>query len=194
MLVYPAAAPAVQQTSAHGFKVRRFQRFMQYVVERRLVSDARALELYPPFWWMRIKVLELTPDWRRVRVRLPLNLISRNPGGVMFGGFQAALADPIPALACARVFPGYAVWTRRMSVEFELGGRTDLELRFEFPTDLEQHIREELATRGRATPAFEYGFYLQDGTRCTRVTNTVAIRAKGYAKATSPPASTDGIG
>ena len=32
--------------------------------------------------------------------------MSRNPGGVMFGGYQAALADPIAALACARVFPG----------------------------------------------------------------------------------------
>jgi acyl-coenzyme A thioesterase PaaI-like protein len=170
------------------------QRLMARLVERRWLSDARMLEWYPPFLWMRIRVLELAPAWRRVRIRLPLNTISRNPGGVMFGGFQAALADPIAALACARVFPGYSVWTRGMTVEFEHGGTTDLELRFEFAPAQEAQIRAELERDGRSTPTFEYGFYLADGSRCTRVHNTVAIRPRGYRRATSPPAADDGIG
>jgi acyl-coenzyme A thioesterase PaaI-like protein len=172
---------------------RLIQRFMGFVSERRILSDARMLELYPPFWMMRIKVLELAADWRRVRIRLPLNSISRNPGGVMFGGFQAALADPIAALACARVLPGHAVWTRSMFIDFQTGGRTDLELRFEFPSELEVKIRRELATDGRSTPTFEYGYHLADGTRCTLIRNTVAIRPRGYAKATTPPAPARGL-
>ena len=170
------------------------QRLMARLVEQRWLSDARTLEWYPPFLWMRIRVVELTPDWRRVRIVLPLNTISRNPGGVMFGGFQAALADPIAALACARVFPGYSVWTRAMTVEFEHGGSTDLELRFEFAPAQEALIRAELLRDGRSTPTFEYGFHLVDGRRCTRVLNTVAIRPGGYVRATSPPAADDGIG
>jgi acyl-coenzyme A thioesterase PaaI-like protein len=170
------------------------QRLMAGLVERRWITDARMLEWYPPFLWMRIRVLELAPGWRRVRIRLPLNTISRNPGGVMFGGFQAALADPIAALACARVFPGYSVWTRAMSVEFEHGGSTDLELRFEFAPEQEAQIRAELERDGRSTPTFEYGFHLADGSRCTRILNTVAIRPRGYRRATTPPASDAGIG
>ena len=42
---------------------------------------------------MRIKVIQLDRDWREVRIRLPLNAISRNPGGVMFGGYQAIGID-----------------------------------------------------------------------------------------------------
>jgi acyl-coenzyme A thioesterase PaaI-like protein len=164
------------------------------MAERRVLSDARLLELYPPFWWMRIKVLGIDEGWRRIRIRLPLNSISRNPGGVMFGGFQAALADPIAALACARVFPGYSVWTRGMQVEFEHGGNTDLELRFDFSLELEQQIRAELQRDGKSTPTFEYGYYRTDGVCCTVVRNTVAIRPKGYSKATSPPATASGLG
>lgn len=173
---------------------RQLQRLVQAAVRRGWLSDARLLEFYPPFLWMRIRVLEISDGWRRVRIRLPLNAISRNPGGVMFGGFQASLADPIPALACARVFPGYSVWTRAMTIDFEHGGSTDLELRFELSPVQEQAIRAELEARGRATPAFEYGYHLSDGSRCTRVVNTVAIRPRGYARATTPPAPERGLG
>ncbi|HLU62725.1 MAG TPA: PaaI family thioesterase [Gammaproteobacteria bacterium] len=163
-------------------------RLMRWMWRINAVSDKRKLELYPPFFLMRVKVLEIRDDWRYLRIRLPLNTFSRNPGGVMFGGYQAALADPIAAIACARVFPGYSVWTRAMTIDFQLGGSTDLDLVFEFPADLERRIAEELAARGRATPEFEYGFHLADGRRCTLIRNTVAIRPKGYVKATTPGA------
>lgn len=152
------------------------------------LPPAKRLEWYPPFLVMRIRVLELSDDWRAVRIRLPLNSFSTNPGGVMFGGYQASLADPIAAIACARVFPGHSVWTRGLALDFIKGGSTDLELRFMMTPEQEHAIRRELDERGRATPVFEYGYYLADGTQCTRILNTVAIRPKGYRKATTPPA------
>lgn len=158
------------------------------LARQKWISQKRRLEWYPPFWVMRIKVLELSADWRSVRIRLPLNTFSTNPGGVMFGGYQASLADPIAAIACARVFPGYSVWTRGLTLDFIRGGSTDLELRFDFPADQERAIRSELEERGRATPVFEYAYYRTDGELCTRILNTVAIRPKGYTKATTPPA------
>lgn len=168
-------------------------RFMRFMARSRWLPDGRLLELYPPFRPMRIKVLEIADDWRRVRIRLPLNATSRNPGGVMFGGWQAALADPIAALACARVFPGYSVWTRAMHISFDHGGNTDLELRFSLIAEQEQTIQKELQRDGRSTPTFEYGFYRSDGVRCTVIRNTVAIRPRGYRRATTPPASPEAV-
>jgi acyl-coenzyme A thioesterase PaaI-like protein len=169
------------------------QRFMRFMSRSGIVSDARLLEMYPPFVPMRIRVLEIAADWRNVRILLPLNAMSRNPGGVMFGGWQAALADPIAALACARVFPGYSVWTRAMTISFDHGGNSDLELRFVLTPDQEAGIRMELAREGRSTPTFEYGYVRKDGVRCTAVSNTVAIRTKGYQRATTPPASPENV-
>ncbi len=144
------------------------------------LSDKKRLELFPPFWLMRIKVLEIADGGRVFRIRLPLTAISRNMGGFMFGGYQSSLADPIAAIACARVFPGYSVWTRALTLDFLHEGRGDLELRFNFDAQQEATIRQELAQRGRSTPRFEYGYYLDDGTLCTRIHNSVAIRPQGY--------------
>jgi acyl-coenzyme A thioesterase PaaI-like protein len=111
----------------------------------------------------------------------------------MFGGYQAALADPIAALACARVFPGYSVWTRSMNISFDHGGTSDLEMSFALTPEQEKATRLELESVGRATPTFEYGFIREDGVRCTAVRNTVAIRPRGYQRGSSPPASPEAV-
>ena len=67
-----------------------------------------------------------------------------------------------------------------MYIDFVAEGNSDLELRFVFDPQVDQQIRDDLAARGRSTPRFEYGFYRQDGVLCSRVTNTVAIRPRGY--------------
>ncbi|HEX5340367.1 MAG TPA: DUF4442 domain-containing protein [Gammaproteobacteria bacterium] len=166
---------------------------LRFIANLRFLSEARRLELYPPFLVMRIKVLEMRDNWRHLRIRLPLTSFSRNLGGTMFGGSQAALADPIAALVCARVFPGYSVWTRAMEIDFRRGGDTDLELRFDLVPEQEAAIAADLAANGRATPSFEYGFYLADGSVCSRVRNTVAIRPKGYVKTSVKPLYLDEV-
>ena len=146
------------------------------------LSEEKSLEWWPAWWMMRIKVTSLENNWRKVRITLPLTWISKNNGGGMFGGYQASLADPIAPLACAKVFSDYQVWTRKLSVDFQRPGNTDLELRFDFPIEKEQQIFEELEARGRSNPVFEYGLYLKSGELCTLVECVVAIRENGYLK------------
>lgn len=144
------------------------------------IPEKKYLEWYPPFWKMGVKVLEAQNDGRHLRLKLPLTIFSKNMGNSMFGGYQAAVADPIAAIMCARLFPGHEVWTRSQTIDFIREGTSDLELRFEFPTETEQQIRQELEQKGRSTPVFEYGFYRKDGVQCSKIINTVAIRPKGY--------------
>jgi len=153
-------------------------------IRRRLgfLSYARRMELFPPFWLMGVKVLEWSEDNHRVRIKLPLTWKSKNMGGSMFGGYQASLADPIAPLACSRIFKGYDVWTRKLVVDLHKPGVSDLELRFDFLPEMEACIRSELENRGRSNPVFEYGYYLDDGTQCTNIHCTVAIRKSGYIK------------
>ncbi|MEJ2310258.1 MAG: DUF4442 domain-containing protein [Gammaproteobacteria bacterium] len=152
----------------------------RFIGSTKLLTPARRLELYPPFRAMRIRITDMADDWSSATILLPLNRHNRNPGGGMFGGAMASLADPIPALMCARLFPGHAVWTRTMSIDFRREGRTDLLLRIAIDTGQRQAIGEELAARQRATPRFEYAYFDADGQLCAQVINRVAIRPSGY--------------
>ncbi len=138
------------------------------------------LEDFLPFQGMQIKVLMLDDEWSQIHILLPLNKKTSNPGGSMFGGCMASLADPIAALACAWHFKKYSVWTRNLNLDFLQEGRTDLELRFEFDAAQKKEIADELIQHGRSTPLFKYAYYLADGTVCARVQNRVAIRREGY--------------
>lgn len=144
------------------------------------IPEKKFLEWYPPFFFMRVKVLEISNNSRSVRLKLPLTVFSKNMGHSMFGGYQAAVADPIAAIVCAKIFPGNEVWTRSQHIDFQHEGNSDLELRFDFPAETELQIKNDLASKGRSTPTFEYGFYRKDGVRCSKIVNTVAIRPRGY--------------
>jgi hypothetical protein len=147
---------------------------------RRWLSDRQKIEWYPAFWLLRPKVIELAPDWRKIRIKLPHSWVATNTGGSLFGGFQACLADPVAAMSCLQCFPGYAVWTRSLSLDFQMEGSTDLELQFEMTFEQEEQIRQELQQRGRSSPEFDYGYYLADGTLCTLIRAKIAIRPAGY--------------
>jgi len=129
---------------------------------------------------MRVKVISLPDDWHEVRFKLPLNWVSANAAGNVFGGYQASLADPIAAIGCLHLFPGYRVATKKLEIEFLRVGNSDLTLRFDFSEDMRNLIRHELDTRQRSTPCFEMTYVREDGQVCTRIRNTVAIRPKGY--------------
>jgi len=148
----------------------------------RFLDDKKRIEWYPNFWLMRVKVIELAPDWRTVRIKLPHTWLSTNPSGGLFGGFQACLADPIAAMVSLKLFPEYSVWTRSLQLDFRRETLTATELRFSITPEDELRIQQELDAKGRSTPSFEYGFYQEDGSLCTGITATVALRSKDYKK------------
>lgn len=153
---------------------------LQLMNKLSFLSDKKQLELFPPFIAMRINVLELDDSWGHARIKLPLNWISANAAGNMFGGYQANLADPIPALACLKRFPGYRIATKSLTLDFIRVGNSDLILSFDFTEEQAQAIAQDLERRGRSSPTFEMSYTRDDGKVCTRIKNTVAIRPKGY--------------
>jgi len=144
------------------------------------LSDARRFAWFPPFWVMRPKIIEYTASWKHVRIKLPLTWASKNAAGNMFGGSQANLADPVPAIACVKHFPGYRVATKHLEVEFLRVGNSDLILHFDLSDAQIAIIKQELIEHQRSTPCFEMHYVREDGKVCTTIRNTIAIRPLGY--------------
>lgn len=186
---YRALADLIKQQSKRktfnqGYASSKIAFMPLYLPEQlrrsRWLSPQKRLEWYPPFRRLNIRVLHLSDDWQQLHILLPLNKHNRNPGGSMFGGAIALLADPIPALCCNRVFPGHSIWTRAMALDFRKEARTDLVLKFTFDNAQRHDIQAELQQRKRATPTFEFAFYDMDNHLCTNISNTVAIRPEHY--------------
>jgi len=154
--------------------------YINLIKKLSFLSDKRRFSLFLPFLLMRASLEEHDETWSRVRIRLPLNRVSKNAAGNMFGGFQACLADPIPAMACVRKFPGHRIATKKLEIDFIRVGNSDLLLHFDFDPDQEQQIRDELATYGRSDPCFHMMYTRDDGKICSKIKNTVAIRPLGY--------------
>jgi len=129
---------------------------------------------------MRIKVVELADDWSIARIKLPLTWVSANAGGNMYGGFQANLADPIPAIALVKRFPDYRIMTKSLEIDFIRVGNSDLVLHFDFSEEKAAEIKTELEQHGRCDPCFEMRYIREDGEVCTVIRNTMAIRPRGY--------------
>ena len=113
----------------------------------------RLMNLYPPFLLQSIRVVELTDDFRYVRVAVRPSWLTRNLQGSRFGGTIFAAADPCYALMYWQHFShrGVAVqaWLRSARVRYRRPavGPLLLEFRLE-PSDFEQ-AAESLATEGR---------------------------------------------
>ena len=85
------------------------------------------MNLWPCYRGTGGRVTHISPDWKEVRVRLPLNLQTRNYVGSIFGGSLYAAVDPLYMLMLIRLLgPAYVVWDKAATIRFVKPGRRTL--------------------------------------------------------------------
>ena len=84
----------------------------------------RVLNLWPPFLFAGIRVVELSDDFRHARVELRMRPWNRNYVGTHFGGSLFAMTDPFWMLMVLNTIgDDYIVWDKAATIEFEKPGR-----------------------------------------------------------------------
>ena len=144
----------------------------------RFIPERWLLQLYPPFFFMGVKVRYVSPDYREIQVELPARWYGKNMHGTLFGGFIAAVSDPLPTLLCERIFPGVQAWTRRNSIEFLRPARGGVSLHLKITDQDVESIKHDLDINGQVIHSFEYGFRDQRGHLVAHVLNAVYLRRK----------------
>jgi acyl-coenzyme A thioesterase PaaI-like protein len=108
------------------------------------------LNLWPCYRGTGGRVTYVAPDWKEVRVELPLNLRTRNYVGTTFGGSLYGAVDPLYMLMLIRLLgAGYIVWDKAASIRFLKPGRTTLFATFRIDDAELDEIRRRLAPESK---------------------------------------------
>jgi acyl-coenzyme A thioesterase PaaI-like protein len=82
---------------------------------------------FPAFRATGARVTWISEDMRALRIKLPLNLRTRNIHGTVFGGAMYAATDPLYAILIkVGLGPGYIIWDKVGAIRYRRPGRSAL--------------------------------------------------------------------
>ena len=142
-------------------------------------SLRRILNLWPPFLFAGIRVMEIGEDWRSARVRLRMHAWNRNYVGSHFGGSLFAMCDPFWMLLSLHALgPDYIVWDKAGEIEFVKPGKGTVEARFELDDAALDEIHAATANGEKALRWFENTVTDTEGEVVARVRKQLYVRRK----------------
>jgi hypothetical protein len=134
----------------------------------------RFWNLWPPYLFTGIRVLEVSPDGLYAKVRLRLHFWNRNAFGTHFGGSLLAMVNPFwPLLG-----RDYYVWDQAAAIDFLKPGRGTVETRFDIDEAVLDEIRRATADGAKYLRWFENEVIDAEGDVVARVRKQVYVRRK----------------
>lgn len=137
----------------------------------------RLARFYPPFFGAGVKVTKISPDFRELRVEMPLRPWTRNYVGTQFGGSLYLMCDPFfMLLVMENLGPDYIVWDKSATIDFLSPGRGKVHASFRVSDNELEEIRKQVERQGRSYPTFEV--FVQDdrGTNIARVEKLLSVK------------------
>lgn len=139
----------------------------------------RILNLWPPFLFAGIRVLEVSDDMRRARVVLKRHWYNRNFVGTHFGGSLFAMTDPFwMIMTLYRLGDGYIIWDKAAEIEFVEATKAPVFAEFVLDDATIDEIRAATASGEKHLRWFETDVRTADGAIVARVRKQVYVRRK----------------
>jgi acyl-coenzyme A thioesterase PaaI-like protein len=139
----------------------------------------RVLNLWPPFLFSGIRVLELADDFSRARVVLKRHWYNRNFVGTHFGGSLFAMTDPVwMVMALCRLGDRYIVWDKSAAIEFVEATKAPVFAEFVLGDATLDEIRAATAGGEKCLRWFETEVRTADGEVIARVRKELYVRRK----------------
>ncbi len=93
------------------------------------------LSIFPPLLFSRVKVLNVSSDFRSLEVRIRPSLLNRNLQKSVFGGTIFSAFDPFHAILFWQIFAHKGqkleAWLKSAEIDYKKPATTDLKIRFE---------------------------------------------------------------
>jgi acyl-coenzyme A thioesterase PaaI-like protein len=136
----------------------------------------KAINVWPPFLGAGIRLTKLAPDFKHVRVEMPLTKLNTNYVGVHFGGSLYSLTDPWYMLMLIEILGrDYVVWDKAASIRFRKPGKGRVHAEFFITDELVESIKADVATHGKTERVLPVEIKNSEGTTVAEVEKTVWI-------------------
>jgi len=138
------------------------------------------LNLYPPLLFNAVRMVEVSPDFHRCKVRVFRVPWTRNLQGTLFGGTIYSAADPFTALLFWQIFAhrGQRVqaWLRRARVHYKKAAATALTLEFRLTPEQVDEAAAALAVKGRFARFYATDAIDRAGDVCCTIETEIYLR------------------
>ncbi len=135
---------------------------------------------YPAYRQSGARVTHIGEDFREITIKLPLNRLTRNLHGTIYGGAMYAAVDPLHAVLVAyHLGPDYHVWMKSAQIDFKRPGRGDLVATARVSQHELDEIRAALAHTSKLDRVFKLNLTDAAGAVCVHFTFTVHIKRRG---------------
>jgi len=142
------------------------------------------LNLWPPFLFSGIRVVEFSADWRHARVELRMRPWNRNYVGTHFGGSLFAMTDPFWMIMVKESLGrGYRVWDKAGEIEFVKPGRGTVAAAFSLQEAALDEMRAAAANGDKVLRWFEVDVTNAQGETVARVRKQIYVRRKRESQA-----------
>jgi acyl-coenzyme A thioesterase PaaI-like protein len=139
----------------------------------------RLMNLWPPYLAAGIRVREISPDWKRVRVELRARWWNRNYVGTHFGGSLFAMTDPFYMLMFLKLLGrDYVVWDYAAHIRFVKPGRGTVSAVFEVDDAELERIVDATRDGERFIAEYPVSVHDADGDEVARIRREVYFRRK----------------
>ncbi|MBA6392102.1 DUF4442 domain-containing protein [Colwellia sp. BRX10-3] len=137
------------------------------------------LNIWPPFLFTGIRVVDVADDFRKAKVRLKLSIFNKNAVGVHFGGSLYAMTDPFcMLLVMSRLGKDYVVWDKSADIDYIKPGKGTVTAEFIITDAFIEDILSHTAQGEKYLP--EIPVYVKDaqGEVVAKLNRTLYIRRK----------------
>jgi hypothetical protein len=130
------------------------------------------------------RVVELSRDFRRLRVKLRLTWLTRNLVGTIYGGSMYSAIDPFYMLMLMRILGrDYVVWDKACTIRFKRPARETLFADFHIDDEMLTLMRSEVERSGEGTFTLPVALQSSSGTVYAEFDKVLYVAKKEFYEA-----------
>jgi hypothetical protein len=128
--------------------------------------------------------MALSRDFRHLRVRLKLTLLTRNLVGTIYGGSMYSAIDPFYMVMLMRILgPDYVVWDKACTIRFKRPARETLFADFDINDEMLAAVRESVQGNGEGTFTWPIALRSATGTVFAEFDKVIYVAKKDFYEA-----------